>query len=200
MNNKAATLLRAALTLGLALLLGSIVLGTNTVQEKQKSTFSVTDKAVITAFEERVKEYIKLRERIKERLPKLSKDSTPEQIEAHKRAFEQALRAARGNAKRGDIFTPAVADYIRRTIKAEFQGKDRKELRKTILEAETQGVLMRVNYPYPEAKELTEMPPTVLLNLPQLPKEVKYRFVGQNMLLVDRETGLILDYMLDALP
>src|SRR6266545_1929593 len=98
MNNKAATLLRAALTLGLALLLGSIVLGTNTVQEKQKSTFSVTDKAVITAFEERVKEYIKLRERFKERLPKLSKDSTPEQIEAHKRAFEQALRAARGNA------------------------------------------------------------------------------------------------------
>ncbi len=44
------------------------------------------------------------------------------------------------------------------------------------------------------------MPPTILLNLPQLPPEVKYRFVGRNMLLVDRDTNLILDYMTNALP
>jgi hypothetical protein len=57
-----------------------------------------------------------------------------------------------------------------------------------------------VNYPYPEAKELVEMPPTLLLVLPPLPKQVRYRYVGKHMLLVDRENGLIIDYMLDALP
>jgi hypothetical protein len=38
------------------------------------------------------------------------------------------------------------------------------------------------------------------LKLPQLPKQVKYRFVGRHLLLVDRENGLIVDYMKNALP
>jgi len=57
-----------------------------------------------------------------------------------------------------------------------------------------------VNYPYPETKDLTQMPPTLLLKLPQLPKEVKYRFVGRHLLLVDTDNGLIVDYMTNALP
>jgi hypothetical protein len=61
-------------------------------------------------------------------------------------------------------------------------------------------VPLRINYPYPDNKELVEMPPTLLLRLPQLPKQVRYRFVNRHMLLVDRENGLIIDYMLDALP
>jgi hypothetical protein len=61
-------------------------------------------------------------------------------------------------------------------------------------------VPLRVNYPYPESKEFTEMPPTLLLMLPQLPKEVKYRFVGRNLLLVDRDNNVIIDYMTNALP
>jgi hypothetical protein len=61
-------------------------------------------------------------------------------------------------------------------------------------------VRVRVNYPYPEPVEFVEMPPTVLLNLPQLPPEVKYRFVGRNLLLIDSDNNLILDYMTNALP
>jgi hypothetical protein len=38
------------------------------------------------------------------------------------------------------------------------------------------------------------------LRLPQLPKQLRYRFVRQNLLLVDRENGLIVDYMTNALP
>jgi hypothetical protein len=90
---------------------------------------------------------------------------------------------------------------IRATIKSEFKGKEKQELRKDVLvEADTKAVPLRVNYPYPESEELLEMPPTLLLRLPQLPKQIRYRFVGRNMLLVDRENGLIVDYMLDALP
>jgi hypothetical protein len=59
---------------------------------------------------------------------------------------------------------------------------------------------MRINYPYPETKELTQIPPTLLLKLPQLPKELKYRFVQRNLLLVDTDNSLIVDYMLNALP
>jgi len=161
---------------------------------------SPADKAAIEAFEKQVKDYIELRNKVRASAPKLSKDSTPEQIHAYRTALQQSLRNARPNAKRGEFFMPAMADYIRRTLKTEFQGKDRQELREQIFETETQGVVVRVNYPYAQTAELSEMPATLLTKLPQLPKELRYRFVGRNMLLVDRESDVIIDFMPDALP
>ena len=161
---------------------------------------SPADKAAIETFEKQVKEYVQLRNKLKDDAPKLSKDSTPEQIHAYQKTLEQSLRAARTSAKRGDVFRPETADYIRRTLKNEFQGKDRRELREKILETETQGVVLRINYPYAQNAEFSEMPATLLAKLPQVPKEVRYRFVGRNMLLVDRESNVIIDYMPNALP
>lgn len=152
------------------------------------------------AFETRAKKYSELRERLEDEMPKLPKEATPEQIEAHKTAFRERVRAARAGAKAGQLFTPDVAAYIRSTIKSSFDAGERAELRKTVLEAETKGIAVRINHSYPEAKELVEMPPTLLLRLPQLPKQLRYRFVGQHLLLVDRENGLIVDYMTKALP
>jgi ABC-type transporter MlaC component len=169
-------------------------------QGQASPAITAQDKQAVAAFEERAKAYTKRREALEEKLPKLSKESTPEQIEAHKAAFQEIVRADRAGAKHGDVFSPDIASYIRATIKNEFKGKERVELRETVLEAETKGIPLRVNYPYPESKELVEMPPTLLLKLPQLPKQLRYRFVGRNMLLVDRENGLIVDYMLNALP
>ena len=159
------------------------------------------NKLVAEAFEKRVKDYVKLREGIEEKLPKLSTEAKPQEIEVHKKQLQDSVRAARPGSKQGDMFTPDAAALIRAIIKQEFKGKDRVELRKTVLvEAENKGTPLRVNYPYPEVKEQLEMPPTLLLKLPQLPKQIRYRFVGRNMLLVDRENGLIIDYMTDAVP
>ena len=159
------------------------------------------EQKLVAAFEKRVKEYVSMREGLEGKMPKLSKDATPEQIETHKAALQARVRAARARAKQGDVFTPAAAQLIRATIKDEFKGKERQELRKEVLvEAENKAVAVLVNHPYPETQELLEMPPTLLLRLPQLPKQVKYRFVRGNLLLVDRENGLIIDFMPDALP
>lgn len=156
---------------------------------------------VAKTFVQNVKDYVKLREDIEAKMPKLSKEATPAEIETHKQQLQESVRAARTGAKAGDIFSADAAAMIRNIIKEEFQGKDRIELRKTVLvESEVKAVPLRVNYPYPEAKEQLEMAPTLLLKLPQLPKQIRYRFVGRNMLLVDRENGLIIDYMTDAIP
>lgn len=187
----------------LAIVLSFAVLPVTLVANQQTQnvpTVAAKDKPTVDAFEKRVKEYVKLREGLEEKMTKLPADSTAEQIEAHKTAFQEAVRTARTGAKPGNIFTPEAAKYIRTIIRGEFKGKERQEFRKAVLEAETQGVPLKVNYPYPESKELVEMPPTLLLKLPQLSKQVKYRFVGQNLLLVDRENGLIIDYMTNALP
>ncbi len=163
-------------------------------------TLSTKEQRAVDAFLERVRAYVALREGIENKLPKLSTQSTPEQIEAHETALEVKVRTARLGARRGEMFTPDVARHIRSTIKKEYRGRERVELRESVLEADTKGVALRVNYTYPEDKELVEMPPTLLLKLPQLPKQLRYRFVGRNMALVDRENELIIDYMLDALP
>lgn len=169
-------------------------------RQQQASVVSPEHRQSFDAFEARVKEYVSLRERLEDGLPKLSKAATPEQIEAHKKSFQEVVRAARSEARPGDLFTPDVAGHIRAVIKSELESKEKRELRETVLGSEVKGVPLRVNYPYPETQELLEMPPALLLKLPQLPKQLKYRYVGRNMLLVDRENGLIVDYMPDALP
>ena len=186
-------------------LAGTVCLGTpgNRVyaQATSTQTLSPSDKQTFAAFEKRVKEYSKLREDVEAKMPKLSKEAKPEDIETHKKLFQERVRAARAGAKPADMFTPDAATLIRTIIKDEFNGKERVELRATVQrEAETKAVPIRINYADPESQELLEMPATLLLRLPQLPKQLRYRFVGRNMLLVDRENGLIIDFMTNAIP
>ncbi|MDQ3798303.1 MAG: hypothetical protein M3384_02535 [Acidobacteriota bacterium] len=161
---------------------------------------SLQDKKTIIDFEKSAKDYARLREQLEEQLPTLPKDAAPEQIEAHKAAFQKLVQGARGNAKQGDIFTPAAAKLIRKIIRNEYKGKDLAALREGVLEADTKGVPLKINFPYPDSKEQVEMTPRLLLNLPQLPKQLRFRFVERSLLLLDRENGLIVDYMTNALP
>src|SRR5262245_15949686 len=73
------------------------------------AAISPADKAAIQVFEKQVKEYVVLCNKAKANAPKLSKDSTPEQIQAYRTALELSLRNARPNAKRGDVFRPETA-------------------------------------------------------------------------------------------
>jgi hypothetical protein len=163
-------------------------------------TATEQEKTLLASFDRHVKDYLKQRERVKSKLPALSKDATPEQINAHQKKCVESLRAMRSGTKAGYIFNPPTVEFFRTIIKSDVPPRDKPEIRKTILEADTKGVPLRVNYPYPGTKEFAQIPPTLLLKLPQLPKEVKYRYVGRHLLLVDTDNNLIVDYMLDALP
>lgn len=165
-----------------------------------QTSHSASDKKVIAEFEKRTKKYIKLREKAGRGIPTPSKDAKPEEIAAHKTALQQKIQRARMNAKPGEIFTPAASVLIRRTIKEEFVGHERTELRQTVLESDTKGIPLKINFPYPESKELIEMSPALLLALPQIPKQLRYRYIGRHLALLDRDTGLIIDFMREALP
>jgi hypothetical protein len=174
---------------------------TSAQEKKESNGQSIAEPSTaIIAFNQQVKDFVKHREKLEAKLPKLSENSKPEEIEAHRIAFMERLKAERAGARQGELFSPAVCDHIRRVIKEEFKGKRMIELRKTALGADTKGVPLRVNSAYPETKESIETPPTLLLRLPELPKQLRYRFVGRHLVLVDREAKLIIDYMKDALP
>ncbi len=57
-----------------------------------------------------------------------------------------------------------------------------------------------VNGRYPDAVPLSTMPPEVLKNLPPIPKEVEYRFVGDTLILLDPDAHIIVDFVARALP
>ncbi|HTG14148.1 MAG TPA: hypothetical protein VK747_02660 [Blastocatellia bacterium] len=184
---------------GVLLVLTSVLVSQVNTAFATQSQDAAADPAV-AAFNERVKQYVKLRKKAEGLPPKLSKKSQPEAIEANLATLQASISSARPDAKPGDLFTSDIAQYIRRAIRREFKGERLRKLRETIREADAKGVPMRVNVPYPETKELIEMPPTLLLNLPVLPKELNYRFVGGFLLLVDKDARLIVDYMAGAVP
>lgn len=198
--SKVALMLFGALAFSLtsSVLNGFDVMAQKVVQTELKLT--PHEKQLFATFDQRVKAYLAQRKAVAKKLPKLSKEATPQEIEAYQKNFVERLRVMRAGTKPGYIFQPQFTTYVRETIKTEFPPRDKAEIKQTILEAENKGVPLKVNYPYPEQKELSQIPPTLLLKLPTLPKEVKFRFVGRHLLLVDSDNSMIVDYTLNALP
>jgi hypothetical protein len=199
--SKVALLLFGALAFSLTLSFAetrSAAQGQKPVQTKPQLTKS--EKRLFSDFNGRVKHYLEQRKAVAGKLPKLSKEATPQEIEAYQNKFVEHLRVMRAGTTPGYIFTPQFTTFVRETIKTEFPPRDKAEIKQTILEAENKAVPLKINYPYPEAQELTQIPPTLLLKLPTLPKEVKFRFVRRHLMLVDTDNGLIVDYTLNALP
>ena len=161
---------------------------------------SVANPPTIGVFDDHIKQYMKLHEQAVKKVPRAGSESKPDKIEIYQEGLAEAIRASRTNAKQGDIFAPEIAAQFRRIVRDEFKGQRLKELKATTTAPEVQGAPLRINYPYPDSKELVDTPPTLLLKLPQLPKQLGYHFAGRRLLLIDRESRIIVDYIPDALP
>lgn len=163
-----------------------------------QSSLTDNEKALLTGFENGAKDYIKARNRIESSLPNLPKKATPEQIEAHQTALLKRVQAERKGIGQGSIFTPAAGAVVRSIISREFQGNDKAVLKSKAADAAV-GVPVAVNVEYPETKEVMEMPPSLLMALPQIPKELRYRFVGRTLILMDEGNRMVIDYLPNAL-
>jgi hypothetical protein len=159
------------------------------------------DAAVLQDFDHRVADYIKLRKTIKPESQALKPTASPEKIAHHEHELAERILEARSGAAQGDIFTPEIAAEFRRLIDISMQGADAERIRASLRRAEPVRLkALRVNHRYPKNVPLQSTPPSLLLNLPQLPKELDYRLVGRALLLRDTDTSLIVDYILNAIP
>jgi hypothetical protein len=151
-------------------------------------------------FTKRVQEYVKLRNGLPS-LPRPKKTKARKEIVERQRALAQKIQEARANAKQGDIFTPEVSEEFRQAIRGKMQGASAKNVRKTIRQGEPLiDVRLTVNAAYPDHLPRTTVPPTLLLSLPQLPKEVAYRIVGHFFVLEDIEGRIVVDFIPGAIP
>ncbi len=159
-------------------------------------------------FTQRVQKYVDIRRAAKARFPEPMKGEKPEQIEAREKALVAAIRSARPMAKQGDIFSPTVAPMFVAILKNNLSGSESKDSRHVVkqgnpaTETETgeKPPMIEVNAVYPKSASLSSVPPLLLLQLPMLPPDIEYRFVGRTLVLRDNLSNLIIDYLKEAAP
>ena len=200
-------------------LLASVAMGgcsstsTETIAPPQTTEM---DAETLRKFQHEVEEYVELRQSALKQIPAIDAKSTPAEIEAHQKALTQAIIAYRKGAKRGDIFKPEVEAAIRRTLHRVFASAQGPELLKDIKQGnpKVEGnptpkdpskevkvpVSIAVNALYPDSASFSSVPPSLLLKLPLLPDQVRYRFIGRSLILRDTDANVILDYIPDVVP
>jgi hypothetical protein len=165
----------------------------------QKATASPAnpDSAILADFNARLDNYVKVQRALLKRV-RQKETEDPAEITARQQVLAGQLKHIRSNAKQGDIFTPQVAAMFKRLMYPELKGAEGRETKNEIKE-EAPAVELKVNATYPSSQPLTTVPPNLLANLPQLPKDVEYRFVGKHLILRDVDANMIVDYMYNAI-
>jgi hypothetical protein len=156
--------------------------------------------ATIAEFMKRVNAYVEIHLAAEKLAPKLPQEATPQQIDQNQRSLGARIQAARTGAKRGDLFTPEMTAFIKRLLNRVFSGPDGTQLRSSIMDENVKALALQVNQRYPDAIPRTTMPPDVLKALPELPEEMEYRFVGDQLILLDQHAHIIADFIPNALP
>lgn len=158
-----------------------------------------TGKAV-EEFTAKVKAYAALHAKVEATLPKLPKEATPQQIDFNQRELGRLIKQARPTAKQGDIFTATMQAYVRAQLNKVFTGPEGAARLSSVMDENPVGTKVGVNDRYPDKIPLSTMPPEVLQVLPKMPEELEYRFVGDNLVILDPHAHLIVDYVPGTLP
>jgi hypothetical protein len=157
------------------------------------------DAEVLQEFQSRIKAYMELHERLEKKAPPLKETDDPAKIKASQDALAAQIRAARKDAKPGEIFTPEIRALFRRLMYPETKGSAGAQTKQTIKEDAPSSVRMKVNAVYPESEPLPTVPPNLLASLPKLPEDLEYRIVGRNLILRDVHANLIVDFIPNAI-
>jgi hypothetical protein len=151
---------------------------------------------VIQDFLKRVDAFLALHNKLEDTIPKLSKQTNPQEIDAHQRALAKLIQQARKEAKPGDVLTPAMQRVVRNLLRPIFSGKAGAQIKNEILDKEFKGnVTLAVNARYPDEVPVSTVPPQVLSALPKLPPELEYRFIRSSLIIFDSHAHIIVDFM-----
>ena len=172
-----------------------------TLPSPAHATAATDDAATIKDFLSRVDNYIKLQKDQGGASPSKPTRSSSK-IKEGEHSLADKIRAARADAKQGDIFTPEITALFRRRIAAVMAGPQGTKIRASLRHAEPRpraSLKVNENYP-PRGVPLQSSPPTLLEALPQIPKELAYRFAGGDLLLRDLNAHLVVDFISGAIP
>jgi predicted MPP superfamily phosphohydrolase len=194
------TYLRSARAFGLVMLLSLLAANAIAWTQQTKPPASPEQKE----FDANVKTYLDIHKKAFSKVPSIPKEVTdPALVMKHQTQLADAIRMARPNAKRGEIFTPAASSMITTALNQTLAGTNGAAARTAILgegnpKTEATPVNLTVNATYPTTASRSTVPPSVLMVLPTLPKELEFRFVGRHLVLLDTQANIVVDFLLNA--
>jgi hypothetical protein len=154
------------------------------------------DSPPIAEFNRRIKEYIAFRESATAGVPPLKRTDDQKEIAARETALGDAVRAARANAKPGDLIPPETAEVFRALIKKDYA--TRTSNGQKVMRDEIPNFAPKINQTYPSAWPLATFPATLLAALPELPEGIEYRLLSDALILRDVKANIIIDVIRDV--
>ena len=157
------------------------------------------DDAALATYNARIADYVALHKRLEGPLPPQQVSSDMRVVRKAMDALATEIKAARRDARRGDIFTPEVAALFRVRIANCLPPA---EMEQIITEREEEDPVrlpaIHVNDRWPKGMPFIFVPPQLLSALPPIPGELQYRIVGHALVLWDHHADLIVDILPDA--
>jgi hypothetical protein len=153
----------------------------------------------LAMFDRRIAEYVELHHRVAGAFPPPGVSDDPDDINCAIDALGGALRAARPDAKAGDIFTPAAAALIRARVTdaLDTNADETAMLLREMGAGHYRPAIINERFPRGVSRMMW---PVILWVLPPLPPELEYRFVGGDLVLLDVDADLVVDVLDAVLP
>jgi len=175
---------------------------------------TAADARGLTEYSNAVQAYVALHQRVEAALPKLADRSDPAKVTAHQKALAEAIRKAGPRPRQGHVFVPDIQPFFKRLLAPELKGPGSAETREKVGEGNPEAAKGLTKDPDVHTKDVplvpyadysvdapvSTVPAPVLLKMPQLPKELDYRFVGKSLVLRDTVANTIVDFIPQAVP
>lgn len=149
-------------------------------------------------FSERVNAYLALQKKVEGKLTAQKETNDPEKIKAHISELANGIRAARADAKPGDVFD-GVSEQFRHSIHEDARNRSVRDAFAAMQEV-PKNTAPKVNADYPETAALATVPALILKRLQRLPDGIEYRFMGRDLILRDTKANIIVDFLHEAVP
>ena len=161
------------------------------------------EERALTEFNLRIDHYVALHRRLERSVPPEQPFDDWEEMSQARDDLAKAIREARRDARPGDIFSPSFREVVATRVEETLARADYDLT--TVLgaingEVVPGGPRLKVNGRFPWEHVGAAMWPALLQVLPALPRELEYRFVDRDLVLIDIHADLVVDILKEALP
>lgn len=186
--------------LGCFLALTMTITGPISAQAGQNTAVATDEAAALAQFQSEIAKYMALRQRLRNEVTGPVPNSTAPELTRASDSLAAAIQRSRQGAREGNIFLVPVAAAVKNRVSDVIR---RDNLLAVLGGIDDEAPSIRtpsIHLRFPSASQMATMPPSLLAALPELPKELEYRIVGQYLVLRDVDAALILDYIPAAVP
>ena len=161
------------------------------------------EERTLTEFNLRIDHYVALHRRLERSVPPEQMFDDWEEMSQARDDLAKAIREARPDARPGDILSPSFREVVTTRVEQTLARADydlATVLRAINSEVVPGGPRLKVNGRFPWEHVGAAMWPALLQVLPVLPRELEYRFVDRDLVLIDIHADLVVDILKEALP